>query len=111
MNFLPGPTFLLYYRVRPYGTNPDKCIFEAIALDRFPADEVPETEWQFIEQDPDKWPYVIGQDISNMIEVQKGMKSRGFAGNLPNPWQERKVSNLHRNLADYLWMGTPQRLE
>ncbi len=53
----------------------------------------------------------IGQDISNMIEVQKGMKSRGFNGNLPNPWQERKVSNLHRNLADYLWMGAPQRLE
>ncbi|MCG8314399.1 MAG: aromatic ring-hydroxylating dioxygenase subunit alpha [Pseudomonadales bacterium] len=111
MNFLPGPTFLLYYRVRPLGTDPDKCIFEAIALDRFPAGEEPETEWQFIEQDPDQWPFVIGQDISNMIEVQKGMKSRGFSGCLPNPWQERKVSNLHRNLADYLWMGAPQLLD
>ncbi|RLU03159.1 MAG: aromatic ring-hydroxylating dioxygenase subunit alpha [Ketobacter sp.] len=111
MNFLPGPTFLLYYRVRPYGTDPDKCIFEAIALDRFPAGEAPKTQWQFIEQDPDQWPFVIGQDISNMIEVQKGMKSRGFSGNLPNPWQERKVSNLHRNLADFIWMGEPRRLE
>lgn len=110
MNFLPGPTFLLYYRVRPYGTDPDKCIYEAVAMDLFPPGEEPTTQWQFIEQDPDKWPYVIGQDISNMIEVQKGMKSRGFSGNLPNPWQERKVSNLHRNLADYLWMGAPEKL-
>lgn len=111
MNFLPGPTFLLYYRVRPYGTDPDKCIYEAIALDRFPPGQQPQTEWQFLEQDPDRWPYVIGQDISNMIEVQKGLKSRGFAGNLPNPWQERKVSNLHRNLAEYMEMGEPQLLE
>lgn len=111
MNFLPGPTFLLYYRVRPYGTDPDKCIYEAVALDRFPAGMEPETEWQYIPQDPEQWPFVIGQDISNMIEVQKGMKSRGFTGNLPNPWQERKVSNLHRNLAEYIWMGAPERME
>ena len=36
MNILPGPTFALYYRVRPYGTDPDKCIYEAIAMERFP---------------------------------------------------------------------------
>lgn len=111
MNILPGPTFALYYRVRPYQGNPDQCIYEAIALDRFPEGQEPKTEWTFLEQDPDAWPYVIGQDISNMIEVQKGMKSRGFAGNLPNPWQERKVSNLHRNLADYMQMGAPKILK
>jgi len=111
MNCLPGPTFLLYYRVRPYGNDPDKCIYEAVALDRYPVDEEPKTEWTFLGQDPDKWPYVIGQDISNMIEVQKGLKSRGFAGNLPNPWQERKVSNLHRNLANYMGMGAPRLLK
>jgi hypothetical protein len=111
MNILPGPTFALYYRVRPYRNNPDQCIYEAIALDRFPQGQEPSTEWQFLEQDPQAWPYVIGQDISNMIEVQKGMKSRGFAGNLPNPWQERKVSNLHRNLADYMQAGAPRLLK
>lgn len=111
MNFLPGPTFLLYYRVRPYGGDPDKCIYEAIALDRFPEGQEPKTEWTFLPQDPEQWPYVIGQDISNMIEVQKGMKSRGFPGILPNPWQERKVSNLHRNLADYMDAGAPRLLK
>lgn len=33
VNVIPGPTFSLYYRVRPYGTDPDKCVFEAVALD------------------------------------------------------------------------------
>ncbi|MFV8819623.1 aromatic ring-hydroxylating oxygenase subunit alpha [Haliea sp. E17] len=111
MNILPGPTFALYYRVRPYGTDPDKCIFEAVAIDRFPEGEEPATEWQYAEQDPEQWPYVIAQDISNMVEMQKGLKSRGFRGCLPNPHQEQKVSNLHRNLANYMGMGGLQALD
>ncbi len=111
MNIIPGPTFALYYRVRPYGTDPDKCIYEAVALDRFPPDQAPKTEWVHLEQDLDKWPLVIAQDISNMVEVQRGLKSRGFRGNLPNPWQERKVTNLHRNLAKYMGTGAPRPLE
>ena len=111
MNILPGPTFALYYRVRPYGTDPNKCIYEAIAIERFPEGKAPETEWKYAEQDPEQWPYVISQDISNMIEVQRGMYSRGFRGCLPNPHQERKVSNLHRNLANYMRMGAPVKLK
>ncbi|PEQ13638.1 (2Fe-2S)-binding protein [Novosphingobium sp. PC22D] len=111
MNFIPGPTFALAYRVRPYGTDPDKCVFEAVALDRFPQGEEPETEWTFVEQDLDKWPYVIAQDISNMVEVQRGLKSRGFKGHLTNPWQERKVTNLHRGLARYMGSGAPQPID
>lgn len=110
MNILPGPTFALYYRVRPYGTDPDKCIFEAVALDRFADGEEPKTEWVYAEQDPQQWPYVIGQDISNMVEMQKGLRSRGFRGCLPNPHQEQKVSNLHRNLANYMGAGGLQPL-
>jgi hypothetical protein len=111
MNLIPGPTFSLYYRMRPWGTDPDKCLFEAVALDRFPEGEEPETEWTFVEQDLDKWPYVIAQDISNMVEVQRGYKSQGFRGCLPNPWQERKVTNLHRGLAKYMGTGSPTLLE
>ncbi|MGN6357317.1 MAG: aromatic ring-hydroxylating oxygenase subunit alpha [Novosphingobium sp.] len=110
VNFIPGPTFSLAYRVRPWGTDPDKCLFEAVALDRFPEGEEPETEWTFVEQDLDEWPFVIGQDISNMVEVQRGYKSRGFKGCQPNPWQERKVTNLHRGLAKYMGTGAPKPL-
>ncbi len=107
MNFIPGPTFALAYRVRPYGTDPDKCVFEAVALDRFPEGEEPKTEWTFAGQDLEAWPLVIAQDISNMVEMQRGYKSRGFKGNLPNPWQERKVTNLHAQLAKYMGTGAP----
>jgi len=111
MNILPGPTFALYYRVRPFGTDPDRCIYEAVAIERYPKGGEPVTEWQFAEQDPGQWPYVIGQDISNMVEVQKGLKSRGLDGCLPNPHQEKKVSNLHRNLARYMGTGSPRPLD
>ncbi|MBW8785211.1 MAG: aromatic ring-hydroxylating dioxygenase subunit alpha, partial [Novosphingobium sp.] len=111
MNLLPGPTFLLYYRVRPFGTDPDKCIYEAVALDRFPEGAEPKTEWVDAGQVLDKWPYVISQDISNMVEMQKGLKSRGFSGCRPNPWQERKVTNLHRNLAHFMGTGAPRPVE
>ena len=111
MNLIPGPTFSLYYRVRPHGTDPDKCIYEAVALDRFPPGEAPKTEWVFAEQDLTAWPHVIAQDISNMVEMQRGLKSRGFRGNLPNPWQERKVTNLHRGLAKYIGIGAPRPLD
>ena len=110
INFIPGPTFALAYRVRPWGTDPDKCLFEAVALDRFAQGEEPDTEWTYVEQDLDKWPYVISQDISNMVEVQRGYKSQGFKGCLPNPWQERKVTNLHRGLARYMGTGAPRPL-
>ncbi len=110
MNILPGPTFALYYRVRPYRTDPDKCIFEAIAIERFPQGQEPKTEWKYAEPTEENWRRVIAQDFSNMIEVQRGLHSRGFRGTLPNPHQEQKVSNLHRNLARYMGRGAPRLL-
>ncbi len=110
MNILPGPTFALYYRVRPFGTDPNKCIYEAIAMERFPDGQEPKTAWKYAEPTEENWRLVIAQDFSNMIEVQRGLHSRGFRGNLPNPHQERKVTNLHRNLAKYMGTGAPRRL-
>ncbi|MCK9563777.1 MAG: hypothetical protein M0R02_13785, partial [Bacteroidales bacterium] len=59
----------------------------------------------------ENWRMVIAQDFSNMEQVQQGLKSRGFHGNLPNPHQERKVSNFHRNLAKYMGSGAPRLLK
>ena len=110
MNILPGPTFALYYRVRPYGTDPDKCIYEAIAMERFAEGQEPTTEWKYAQPTEENWRLVISQDFSNMIEVQRGLHSRGFRGTLPNPHQEQKVTNLHLNLAKYMGTGAPRRL-
>lgn len=42
--------------------------------------------------------------------VQRGMKSRGFRGPLPNPHQQRKITNFQRNLAEFMGTGVPQLL-
>ncbi len=111
MSILQGPVFALYYRTRPHGTDPDKCIYEAVAIERYPEGEEPATEWLYAEPTEENWRMVIAQDFSNMELVQQGLKSRGFRGNLPNPYQERKVTNLHRNLAKYMGAGEPRPLE
>ncbi len=110
MSILQGITFALCYRARPYGDDPHMCIFESYAMERYPAGQEPKTEWVHAEATGENWGSVLAQDFSNMQWVQKGMKSRGFKGALPNPHQERKVTNFHRNLADVMEMGAPQIL-
>jgi phenylpropionate dioxygenase-like ring-hydroxylating dioxygenase large terminal subunit len=111
MSVLQGVTFALCYRARPYGDDPNQCIFESYALERYPEGQEPKTEWVYAEPTAEKWGSVLAQDFSNMSEVQKGMKSRGFRGTLPNPHQERKITNFHRNLATYMGTGAPKRLK
>src|SRR3546814_19998095 len=41
MSILQGITFALCYRARPYGDDPNKCIFESYAIERFPQGEEP----------------------------------------------------------------------
>jgi phenylpropionate dioxygenase-like ring-hydroxylating dioxygenase large terminal subunit len=111
MTILQGNVFALCYRARPYGADPNKCIFEAFAIERFPDGQESKTEWEYASAEDEKeWRKVLAQDFSNMRAVQRGMKSRGFRGPLPNPNQERKLTNLHRNLARYMGTGAPRRI-
>jgi phenylpropionate dioxygenase-like ring-hydroxylating dioxygenase large terminal subunit len=107
-----GFTFALCYRARPFGLDPNKCVFEAYVIERFPAGQEPETQWVRADPttDPDKWPPVLLQDFDNMTEVQRGMRSAGFRGALPNPLQEVTVSNFHRSLGRYMGRGEPSPL-
>ena len=111
MAVLQGITFALCYRARPYGNDPNKCIFESYAIERFPPGQEPKTEWVYAEATAEKWGSVLAQDFSNMAAVQSGMKSRGFRGPQPNPHQERKITNFHRNLAAYMGTGSPRLLK
>ncbi len=111
MSVLQGSTYALCYRTRPYGDDPDKCIFEAYAMERFAEGEEPATQWTYGEPTEENWGSVLCQDFSNMAAVQRGMKSRGFRGTLPNPHQEQKVINFHRNLADWLGLGAPRLVD
>lgn len=102
---------MLCYQARPYKGDPDKCIFEAAVYELYPKGEEPETEWVYSPATEEAWCYVLAQDFSNMAAVQQGMKSMGFMGPRPNPYMERSVANLHRNLAKYMGTGHPRKLK
>jgi hypothetical protein len=101
----------LCYGARPYGYDPNKCIFEVAVYGLFPKGQEPKTEWIHTPADDPNWRSVLPQDFANMAAVQQGMKSRGFRGTKPNPYRERSVANLHRNLAKYMGSGAPRELK
>jgi len=99
---------MLCYSARPYGYDPDKCIFEGAVYELYPEGQEPKTEWVFSPATEEAWCYVLSQDFANMAAVQQGMKSLGFPGPRPNPYMERSTVNLHTNLAKYMGTGEPQ---
>ncbi|SEG83847.1 Rieske [2Fe-2S] domain-containing protein [Thermomonospora echinospora] len=105
-----GQNNMLCYSARPYGYDPDKCVFEVAVYQLYPPGEEPETEWVHTPQDDPDWRTVLPQDFSNMAAVQQGMKTRGFSGPKPNPYRERATVNLHHNLAKYMGTGEPRKL-
>ena len=94
---------IICYRARPNGFDPNSCIFDIWSLVRYAPGKEPKLEREFY---PDwkasPWGRILNQDFSNMEEVQKGMRSRAFAGSRANPKQERAVINFHRAIAKYL---------
>jgi phenylpropionate dioxygenase-like ring-hydroxylating dioxygenase large terminal subunit len=102
---------MLCYSARPYGGDPDKCIFEGAVYELFPEGEEPKTEWEYCPATEEAWCYVLSQDFGNMAAVQQGMKSLGFSGPKPNPYMERSTANFHRNLAKFMGTGAPRKLK
>ncbi len=102
---------MLCYSARPYGNDPDKCIFEGAVYELYPEGEEPNPDWEFCPPTAEAWCYVLSQDFSNMAAVQQGMKSLGFPGARPNPYMERSTANLHRNLAKYMGTGAPRKIK
>ena len=101
---LQSATGLLGYRARPNGHDPDSCIWDVYSLQRYPPGEEPGAELQWTDDITDEafWGHILIQDYENMADMQRGMKSAGFAGARPNPVQERAVSNFHKSLHDFI---------
>jgi phenylpropionate dioxygenase-like ring-hydroxylating dioxygenase large terminal subunit len=99
----------LCYAARPYGYDPGRCIFDVAVYELFPEGAAPETTWEHVPAEDPRWGSVLPQDFANMAAVQQGMKNGGFRGTLPNPYRERSIANLHRNLARYMGAGAPRR--
>jgi phenylpropionate dioxygenase-like ring-hydroxylating dioxygenase large terminal subunit len=102
---------MLCYGARPFGYDPNKCIFEVSVYELYPQGQGPNTPWEYLPAEDPGWGSVLPQDFSNMAAVQQGLKAGGFRGTLPNPYRERSVANLHRNLARYMGTGAPRPLK
>ncbi|MGE0385832.1 MAG: SRPBCC family protein [Gammaproteobacteria bacterium] len=109
---LPYADGALMYRARPHGDDPDWCLFDIWALERYaPGAEPPlvreawlgDRDW--CEDVVAKVGVILAQDLANMHEVQRGMKSSGFSGSRTNPLQETAVYNLHRSIREFISAG------
>src|SRR5436190_1631786 len=104
---LVGPIYpgsAIVFRVRPNGLDPDTSIKDTWTLEWPRPDQEPRKwERRFYPDWRDKdWGEITNQDYSNMLEVQTGMKSRGFKGSRLNPRQESNVLHMHRVIDRYL---------
>lgn len=100
---LPWFDGALFYRARPNGDNPDKCIFDIWSLVRYaPGAEPPLERTLYTSMEGNSAGRILDQDISNTAEVQKGMKSKAFRRALVNPVQEMEIINFHQNLHRYI---------
>lgn len=93
----------VWYRARPRGDDPSKCVFNIYSLKRYAPGQEPGAKVEFHESIEGKsFGLIVDQDLNNMNLVQKGMKSRGFRYALPNPVQEVEISNFHHTLEHYV---------
>ena len=98
------PGSAIVFRMRPDGLDPDRSIKDTWVLE-WPSPDYPPraveprlyTDWTTRD-----WGMVTNQDYANMVEVQTGMKSRGFQGSRLNPRQESNVLHMHRVIDRYL---------
>lgn len=105
--FLPLIDGSIAYRARPYGDDPNQCIFDAWSLERV----APGTERELVREFYEDWTVdtkerfglILSQDFHNFGQVQKGMKCRGFDGSRTNPVQELEIPNMHRALYNYVF--------
>lgn len=93
----------VWYRARPDGDDPSKCIFNIWSLKRYGPGMEPTIETQVHTDIAGKsFGLIVDQDVANMRLVQKGMKSRAFSYARPNPVQEEEITNFHRTLEQYV---------
>jgi nitrite reductase/ring-hydroxylating ferredoxin subunit len=98
----PGSAIL--FRVRPLGNDPDRSIKDTWVLEwRAPGAAGRPVQPKFFENWRDRnWGEITEQDYENLGNVQKGMRSAGWAGARLNPRQEGNILHMHRVIDDYL---------
>ena len=99
----PAVEAVLWYRMRPHGDDPEKCLMDTWSLERYaPGKEPPLKREFYATPEEGDYPLIYKQDFANIPRVQKGLRSRGFRGARTSPVQERAISNFHRRLRAFM---------
>jgi phenylpropionate dioxygenase-like ring-hydroxylating dioxygenase large terminal subunit len=102
---LPQAGNAMIYRVRPDGSDPDRCIFEIFSTRTYPAAvKPPRATLQTVTnyRDPEQLRLIPRQDLGNIPRMQRGLHSRGCGEILLAAEQEKLILNMHRELDRYL---------
>jgi len=106
---LPNQGSVFGYRARPYGLDPDRCLFEIFSMDQVPVadyDKPRDFKPEFYEDYRDAGLGVVfNQDLANAKEVTVGMHSPSFDGHRLSEEQEMTIYNPHRVADRFIFAG------
>ncbi|MGW1029471.1 aromatic ring-hydroxylating oxygenase subunit alpha [Streptomyces sp. NPDC002577] len=102
-NYLMLPMYgnCLSYRIRPYGDDPERCLFDVWSLTTYPVGQEPERAellGVFDKEDTEHWGLIPRQDFSNIERQQRGLHSLGFEESRLSSHYEMSISNMHEEL-------------
>lgn len=113
------PEGVLFMRMRPHPKDPERSFYDIMVLSRKMAEGVRPPSYMGIGPEVDvsgktrparlhtntdepQVGEVLEQDLFNITNMQKGMRSRGLAGVLRYSQQEARVQHFHAELEHYL---------
>lgn len=102
---LPQAGNAMIYRVRPQGSDPDRCVFEIFSTKTYPAEmKPPRASMERVTdvRDPAQIRLIPRQDLGNIPRIQKGLHARGMHHTWLAADQEKIILNMHRELDRYL---------
>jgi phenylpropionate dioxygenase-like ring-hydroxylating dioxygenase large terminal subunit len=105
LTMVMSPDASLWYRVRPMGDDPNRCLFDIWWLERYAEGTEPKLQRQHYSdwKEFEGLGPVLTQDFENIPFVQRGMQTSGFQRAIPHPVQEEGILHFHRVLRSYLF--------
>lgn len=102
----------IVYRLRPFGSDPDRSILEVYLLYAAPHEKPRPDPAEVVWLDPgDSWTRapqlgglgeIFDQDEQNFTMIQRGLKAGGAPGISPSEYQESRIRFLHDTLDSYV---------
>jgi phenylpropionate dioxygenase-like ring-hydroxylating dioxygenase large terminal subunit len=99
---LAGPGRTTVYHAKPYGRDPDMCVFDVMILDRIPEGQPRPPTAKARLLGPDDQPGFLEQDWTNLKWVQKGLHALQKPKINLGLYTESRIRHMHQLLTKYL---------